>query len=316
MSCLNTGCGAFTDGYAENNAVSLREAGGEVGNILAEEMIKYYGEFDGHSFKRPRRQLIREQLADNILLTLGAPLVEVNLDSQQLSLAIDDALRRYEEYCDRSEFAYATFQTIPGVNKYKLEEDIGMVLDVTFRSSYAAGGIGGGSGAMDIGLSGGMAPWAGAYYYNTLGYGYSNSIGGSSARTSPVFANLGEWTLLASYSQLFQRIASRETAWEIGADNSILLSPVPWTALTCVVKYMQRKRDYHEVPIWVFDYALANAKEILGRVRSKFDKLGTPGGGVSLDGKDLLSEAKEAKKELLDQIDTASGNASMFPLVM
>jgi hypothetical protein len=61
---------------------------------------------------------------------------------------------------------------------------------------------------------------------------------------------------------------------------------------------------------WVKQYALATCKEILGRIRSKFNSLPIPDAEVSLDGEALVSEGlnekeqlKEYLKEELEKID-------------
>ena len=52
---------------------------------------------------------------------------------------------------------------------------------------------------------------------------------------------------------------------------------------------------------WIFDYALAECKIILGRIRSKFAGFGSIGNvGIDLDGDALLSEGA-AEKERLEE---------------
>lgn len=53
---------------------------------------------------------------------------------------------------------------------------------------------------------------------------------------------------------------------------------------------------------WIRRYALALAKEMLGRVRSKFGSIPIPGESVTLDGTALLSEGKEEQKSLKDEL--------------
>jgi hypothetical protein len=48
---------------------------------------------------RRQRELVREQLKDFVLLMLGAPAVAIELDQQQLDLAVDQALKIFEDYC-------------------------------------------------------------------------------------------------------------------------------------------------------------------------------------------------------------------------
>jgi hypothetical protein len=54
---------------------------------------------------------------------------------------------------------------------------------------------------------------------------------------------------------------------------------------------------------WIRRYALAVCKEMLGQVRSKFSTLPIPGDSVTLNGPALMSEAKEEKKELKEELN-------------
>lgn len=71
---------------------------------------------------------------------------------------------------------------------------------------------------------------------------------------------------------------------------------------THVVIEQLNERDHDLVKRW----ALAETKEILGRIRSKYDTYPGAQGSVTLDGKDLLEEAK-ATKEALDEEIALSG---------
>jgi hypothetical protein len=60
---------------------------------------------------------------------------------------------------------------------------------------------------------------------------------------------------------------------------------------------------------WIRRYALALCKEVLGQVRSKFATIPIPNDSVTLNGPDLVSQAREEQqnlktelKELLDQL--------------
>jgi hypothetical protein len=56
---------------------------------------------------------------------------------------------------------------------------------------------------------------------------------------------------------------------------------------------------------WIRMYTLALCKEMLGRVRSKFgSSIETPGGTLSLDGSDLISQGAEQQKDLKDALKT------------
>jgi len=53
---------------------------------------------------------------------------------------------------------------------------------------------------------------------------------------------------------------------------------------------------------WIRQYTLALAKEVLGRVRSKFGSIPIPNGDLSLDGDSLKSEAQSEKDALRDKL--------------
>ena len=49
---------------------------------------------------------------------------------------------------------------------------------------------------------------------------------------------------------------------------------------------------------WIRQYTLANCKELLGQIRSKFGSVPIAGGDLTLNGSDLLSAGKEEKEKL------------------
>lgn len=53
---------------------------------------------------------------------------------------------------------------------------------------------------------------------------------------------------------------------------------------------------------WIRDYTLALATELLGRVRSKMKTIPIPGADLQLNGEDLVTQAREDKTKLLDDI--------------
>ena len=53
---------------------------------------------------------------------------------------------------------------------------------------------------------------------------------------------------------------------------------------------------------WIRQYTLALSREQLGMIRSKFGNIPIPGGDVSLNGTDLISQGREDKKDLKTQL--------------
>jgi hypothetical protein len=53
---------------------------------------------------------------------------------------------------------------------------------------------------------------------------------------------------------------------------------------------------------WIYQYALAVAKEILGLIRGKYSQIPVPGSEVQLNSGDLLSQASNEKKDLIEAL--------------
>jgi len=74
--------------------------------------------------------------------------------------------------------------------------------------------------------------------------------------------------------------------------NSIPFQNIPFNKINSIGKQ------------WIRRFALSLCKEMLGQVRSKFDKVPIPGDSVVLNGDKLLTEAKEEQKELREELKT------------
>jgi len=57
-----------------------------------------------------------------------------------------------------------------------------------------------------------------------------------------------------------------------------------------------------QISQWIRDYMVANSKMIIGEAREKFAQIAGPGGGSSLNGAAMKTEAKEAMLALEDQL--------------
>lgn len=82
---------------------------------------------------RRSRDKIREQLRDYVLLMLGAPVIRIELDDQQLDLCVDQALKVFEMYAGREYYSYYVFNTVPGKSIYEMPPDVGYVRNVFYK---------------------------------------------------------------------------------------------------------------------------------------------------------------------------------------
>lgn len=252
---------------------------------------------------RRNRGKVRGQIKDYVQYMLGAPVVGLELDDQQLDAAVDLALQVFEDYAPREYFQYYVFNTIPGQSVYTLPPDVGMVRNVFYKQQA--------SFAFQSSDLGGAIPVE--YFYP--GGAYASIQGGMIDPIQPIWGRMGEWVLYKQYEQMYSRIASNLGGWEwVGGFNNIKIYPIPFRVHKVIVHYLQKHTDWGKVTQAMQEGALCYAKEMLGRIRSKIKNPPGPNGGVQLDGDTLLTEAREDKKAWEERLLVRFGD--ILPITM
>ena len=86
--------------------------------------------------------------------------------------------------------------------------------------------------------------------------------------------------------------------------NSLPFDNLPYSSINAIGKH------------WIRRYALAICKEMLGQIRGKFGgSLPIPGDNVTLNSADLLSQAKEEKAALTDELKTILDDTTYLQLM-
>lgn len=236
--------------------------------------------------KRPCREIVREQIKDLVLLQLGAPIVKIELDDQNLDAAVDLALLEFEEYAGREYFTYYVFNTQPGKSVYTMPPDVGLIRMVYYREQPNLTFNG-----SDVG---GVLPIE--YYYP--GGAYSSIQGGLMDPNTPIYGRAGEWVLYKQYEQMYNRLSSQLGGWEwIDGYCNIKLYPTPCGCNAVMVHYLPKKPDFKQVTTAMITGSFYHAMAMLGRVRGKWTNIPGPNGGVQMDGPALLQESKEGLKD-------------------
>jgi hypothetical protein len=235
---------------------------------------------------RKNRDKVREQVKDYVLLMLGAPVIKIEMDEQQLDLCVDQTLKIMEQYAGREYYDYYVFNTVPGKSIYEMPPDVGYVRNVFYKKhpqfAFQSSDL---NGAIPL-----------EYFYP--GGAYGSIQGGMIDPVQPIWGRMGEWVLYKQYEQTYSRISSNIGGWEwIGGYKYIKLYPIPFRPQAVIVHYMQKMKDWEEVTQAMQEGALAHAKIILGRIRGKFQSPPGPGGGLQLDGQQLLQEGMEEYKQ-------------------
>lgn len=233
---------------------------------------------------RKNRAKVREQIKEYVLTMLGAPVLPLELDDQQLENCIDFALQVIEDYAPMEYFQYYTFSTVPGQSVYELPADVGFVRQISYKetANYAFS-------ASDLG---GVIP------LEYMGAGAYGSIAGGINPQQPVWGKMSDWVMYKQYEDMYNRISGQQGGWEfLGGYNHIKLYPVPYRTYPVAVRYLQRRPDFRLVTQAMQEGALAFAKIVLGRIRSRIANPPGPNGGVQLDGQTILAEGLQEKKD-------------------
>lgn len=246
---------------------------------------------------RKQRSKVISQIKDYVLLMLGAPVIRIELDDQQLDAAVDLSLQIFEEYAPREYFQYYVFQTQPGKSVYTMPPDVGYIRNVFYKQvpnfNFSASDLG---GSLPI-----------EYFYP--GGAYSSIQGGMIDPMQPIWGRAGEWTLYKQYEQTYTNLSSNTGGWEwIGNYDTIKVYPIPMRSHSVIVNYVQKNKDWNRVTAAMQEGAIAFAKIMLGRIRSKIKNPPGPGGGIQLDGDTILTEGLQEKKDWEERLLTRWGD--------
>lgn len=252
---------------------------------------------------RPNREKVRQQIRDYILHMLGAPVITIELDEQNVDFCIDQAMFIFEEYAPREFFQYYIFHSKPGQSVYEMPPDVGLVRNVFYKEA--------GNFAFQASDLDGAIPVE--YFYP--GGAYASIQGGLIDPIQPIWGRMGEWVLYKQYEQMFSRTSSNLGGWEwLGGDKHIKLYPVPFKSQKIIVHYLQRNKDWSKVTEAMQEGALSYAKEILARIRGKFANPPGPGGGLQLDWQALQAEAKEEREKWKEELIYKFGDLPFISL--
>jgi len=246
---------------------------------------------------RKNRSKVIAQIKDYVLLMLGAPVISIELDQQQLDACVDLSLQILEDYAPREYFQLYVFLTSPGKSIYKMPPEVGYIRNISYKDvptfNFSASDLG---GAIPI-----------EYFYP--GGAYNSIQGGMIDPMQPIWGNMGEWVLYKQYEQMYSNVASNTGGWEWhGSYDQIKIYPIPMRSHSVIVHYIQKNKDWNRVTQAMQEGAIAFAKIMLGRIRSKIKNPPGPNGGVQLDGDTILAEGLQEKKDWEERLLTRFGD--------
>ena len=218
----------------------------------------------------------RQVVIDYIKTFLGDGMIDVELDPIHYNTAIDKALMRYRQRSQNSteeSFGFITLQV--DQNEYFMPKEVMEVRQV-FRRSIGSRSGGGDGGSL----------------FEPFNLAYSNTYLLSSSN----MGGLGTYFAFASYQNLVGKMFGSFINFDFNPTTKKLrISQRPRTEESILVWMYNYRPDFNlfqdnYAGLWIKDYALANAKVMLGEAREKFSQIAGPQGGTSLNGATLKAE--------------------------
>lgn len=247
---------------------------------------------------------VKKKMADSILLRLGDTMIDVELTPQQLGKCIDLALARLKQRSDAFvEESLVLLSLQQNQKEYTLPEEI-VEIEKIYRKGY---------GRTYGSLSGqNMDPfaysWTNMYMCGLMGaskvgglvtYELNNTYLKTAGKMFGMYMNY-------SYNPNTHKLILAENP---RADEEIILLH----SYVDRPEYMVLQDRYSGY--WCENWALAEAKGILGEIRSRFPQLPGPLGNTQQNGAELKNESKAMKEELEKELKAfvAGGDITLMP---
>ena len=257
------------------------------GNLLGDTDI-YSTAIDGDKLNRGtladpvELTPFEESIRDFILARLGHPVVRVELSPFQIKTAIDESITNLDYHAPFWTMQLATFQTQAGINSYVLPTHIANNLNyVVYKKSL-----------LSIQNQADTLEFDFFIKYFQDNFLFSNF-------------NVSDFYLLQTHLEMMRKVLGQEGAWDVINGNVLILYPTPvLNSQNVILSYrgLDSGTMHPYYRNWIQRYALAVSKGILGEIRGKYASLPSPGGGATLNGKDLLQASMEEKKALKEEL--------------
>jgi hypothetical protein len=227
---------------------------------------------------------------------LGDGMIDVELDPEHYSIALDRALGVFRQRSDNSvEESYAFLTLTESQNDYILPSEIQQVRQIFRRSVGSRTGNG-----------------SGGTVFEPFNLAYTNTY----LLSSTNMGGLATYELFAQYQELVGKMFGSfiNFTWNPQA-HKLTIHQRPRGEEQVMLQVYNVKPDFTIISDvyagqWIKDYALANCKIMLGQAREKFASIAGPAGGTALNGAAIKSEGQADIDRLTVELTTqvAGGN--------
>jgi hypothetical protein len=235
----------------------------------------------------------RKDVVDYIRTFLGDGMVDVELDPIHYNTAIDRAFAKYRQRSANAveeSFGYLTLEM--DKNEYILPKEVMQVREV-FRRSIGSRTGGGDGGTL----------------FEPFNLAYSNTYLLSTSN----MGGLATYYMFSSYQKEVGKMFGSYIVFNWNpTTKKLTISQRPRGQESVLIWMYNYRPDFQLLEdtyaaIWIKDYALANAKIMLGEAREKFATIASPQGGTQLNGAALKGEGtamiEKLELELINNFD-------------
>ena len=230
---------------------------------------------------------LKQALFDNVRLRLGGDIVDLELDPQHYEAAYDYAIKVYRQKAQNStQESYTLMTIIKNVDTYTLPSEFINVRAIFRRT---------------VGLETGPSstsfdPFSSAIL-NTylLNYNYTGGM--------------ATYDFYAGYVELAARMFGGYVTYTFNPVTKVLRVVRDFKGTgERVLIWADMTRPETEllqdpgIGVWITDFIMAVLKGIIGEAREKYGTIAGPGGGTSLNGTAMKSEAKAEQERLIDEL--------------
>lgn len=241
----------------------------------------------------PSNNAVRQKLIREIKLSLGDGMIDLEADPAHYDLAIDKALDRYRTRSKNSvEESFIFLEVQPETATYSLPNEVLEVRDVYRRG--ASGNTAGGT------------------FFDPFSASITNSIYGI-PYASGTSGDLATYDFALQYQELVGRMFGLEIMYTWNKVNKKISFHRKFAAPEQILLWCYNYRPEsilltsYDSKQWIRDYSIAASKFMIGEARGFISAIPGPGGGVSLNGdalkSDALAEMQRLEEEVKVQMD-------------
>ena len=240
----------------------------------------------------------RRELANTILIALGAPSITVELTKEQLDYCIDSALLRLRKQASYSYLRALFFlDLLPNQQVYLMSNEcVGFNKIVDINTIYRTRG----------------ATWKGAHAWNDA-FSFAALQQMYTLGTFDVLT----FHLVASYQELLSELFAERIMFQWNERERLLrlhnvVGGKERVLIDCVIERTEQDLlTDRETKDWIRRYCIAEAKQLLSQIRGKFTTLPGPNGSTTLNSQELITQSENEKAQLIIELEDAGYSGSL-----